>query len=206
MRAADVDWRLLRGGLVLLLISASIAGGALAASHSFTSRQVNALQRERSAFLAARSQYHALDEEEDIIATYLPRYLALEDAGIIGREQRLDWIDVLRESARAARVQSLSYVLNAQQSFDPGMTLNVGDYAVYASSMRLDIGLLHEGDLLEFLARLHEQMPGLFGVTGCRMARTERTLRMEADAANVEVQCTLNFYTLRKADAPARAS
>lgn len=206
MKPSELDWRMLRGAMILLVISALIAGGALAASHAFASRQDNALQRERSAFLAARSQYQALDEEEDIIATYLPRYLALEEAGIIGREQRLDWIDVLRDAARAARVQSLSYVLNAQQQFDPGITLNVGDYAVYVSSMRLDIGLLHEGDLLEFLDRLRAQMPGLFGINGCRMMRADRTLRMAADAVNVDVQCLINFYTIRNAQAPGAAS
>jgi hypothetical protein len=206
MRLSDIDWRLLRGAIILLVISALVAGASLAASHSFTSRQYSALQRERSTFIAARSQYHALDEEEHIIATYLPRYLALEEAGIIGREQRLDWIDVLREAGRAARVQSLSYVLNAQQRFEPGMELSIGDYAVFVSSMRLDIGLLHEGDLLEFLDRLRSQMPGLFGVNGCRMLRTDRTLRLAADAVNIEVRCLVNFYTIRQPDASGSAT
>lgn len=206
MRVSEVDWRLLRGAIILLAISVLVAGASLAASHSFTSERQNALQRESSAFLAARSKYHALDEEEDMIATYLPRYQALEEAGIIGREQRLDWIDVLREAGRMARVQTLSYVLNAQQRFEPGINLNIGDYAVYVSSMRLDIGLLHEGDLLEFLDHLREQVPGLFGVNGCRMLRTDRTLRMAADAVNVEVQCLVNFYTIRKTDAAGGAA
>lgn len=206
MRPAEVDWGLLRGAIILLVISALIAGVALAVSHSFASQQQNALQRERSTFLAARSKYHALDEEEDIIATYLPRYLALEEAGIIGREQRLDWIDVLREAGRAARVQTLSYVLNAQQRFEPGISLNIGDYAVYVSSMRVDLGLLHEGDLLEFLDHMREQVPGLFGVNGCRMLRAARTTRMAADAVNVEVQCQLNFYTIRKPESAGGAA
>ena len=206
MKVADVDWVLLRGAIIALVLATLVAGSALAASKAFMNRQENALQRERSAFLAARSQYHALDEEEDIIATYLPRYLALEEAGIIGREQRLDWIDVLREAARASRVQSLSYVLDAQQRFDPGFTLNVGDYALYVSSMRLDIGLLHEGDLLEFIDRLRAQMPGLFGINGCRMTRANGALRMAADAVNVDAQCQVNFYTLRRPDALAGAS
>jgi hypothetical protein len=206
MRVSEVDWRLLRGAIILLVISALIAGASLAASHSFASRQQDALQRERSAFMAARSKYHALDEEENIIATYLPRYLALEDAGVIGREQRLDWIDVLREAGRAARVQSLSYVLNAQHRFEPGIELSIGDYAVYVSSMRLDIGLLHEGDLLEFLDRMGSQMPGLFGVNGCRMLRTDQTLLVAADAVNIDVQCLVNFYTIRKPDSPGSAT
>ncbi len=206
MRAGELDWDLLRGSVVLLVVSLVVAGVALAASYHFWNKQETALERERSALLTARSQYQALDDEEDIIATYLPRYVALEAEGIIGREQRLDWIDVLRESARAVQVPRLEYVIAAQRPFETGMLLNVGDYGVYASSMRLDVGLLHEGDLLELLGRLRREVSGLFGVSGCRMMRTDRELRLAPDASNVEAQCVLNFYTIRRSDAAGGGS
>ena len=147
--------------------------------------------------MSARNQYHTLDDEEDIIATYLPLYSALEDQGIIGREQRLDWIEVLRESARAAQVQRLAYVIDAQQVFDTGVNLQVGNYRVYSSSMRLNLGLLHEGDLPRFLSRLRDSVSGLFAVTDCSMARAGAGLAMSADAANVNVRCVLDFITIR---------
>jgi hypothetical protein len=197
MKLAEVDWSVLRGGLIMLVISAVIGIGALAASHRFWSMHHTVLTRERTALLATRGQYHALDEEEDIIATYLPRYVELENGGIIGREQRLDWIDVLRESARDAKVPRLEYTIAAQERFDPGFKLNIGDYGVYSTSMRLKLGLLHEGDLLELLDRFRASVAGLFGVTGCSMMRADHELRMAPDASNVEATCELNFITLR---------
>ena len=197
MKFSEIDWRVLRGSVILLVVALAVAGTALAMSFQFKSRQESSLSRERSKMLASRSRYQALDEEEDIIATYLPRYSDLEDQGIIGREQRLDWIDVLRESAREVQVPHLQYTIEAQRQFDTGLDLQVGNYQVFASSMRLQLGLLHEEDLIRLLARMRVGVNGLFGVSGCRMVRPRGPLRVEADAANVEAGCVINFITIR---------
>ena len=200
MKASEIDWGVLRGAIILLALSLLVGVAALATSPQFWSKQEAGLKRERSRLLAARGHYHALDDEEDIIATYLPRYLALEEQGLIGREQRLDWIDALREAAREAKVPQLEYVIDAQRPFDTGMELNVGDYRVYASSMRLQLGLSHEGDLLRLLDALRTDVAGLFGVNGCRIARRNRELVMAPDARNLDAQCVLNFITVRRLD------
>jgi len=200
MKASEIDWSVLRGSAILLALSLVVGIVALASSHQFWSAQEAALKRERSRLLATRGHYHALDEEEDIIATYLPRYVALEEQGLIGREQRLDWIDALREAASEAKVPRLEYVIDAQRRFETGMQLNVGDYRVYASSMRLSLGLLHEGDLLRLLDTLRDDVAALFGVNGCRIARAEEALRLAPDASNLEAQCVLNFITIRRLD------
>jgi len=205
MKWSEIDWSLLRGCMVLVVVAVLVAGSALVASYQFRDQQVSKLRTARAAFLAARNQYQALDDEEDIIATYLPRYSTLEDRGIIGREQRLDWIDVLRESARAVQVPRLEYTIEAQRAFETGLDLQVGDYTVYATNMRLDLGLLHEGDLLRLLARMRENVSGLFGVSGCVMVRPRAELEMGPDATNVEARCVLNFFTLRKPETLAGA-
>ena len=197
MKFSEIDWRILRGSVVLLVIVLAIVGTALAMSFQFKSRKEATLARERSTMLASRSRYQALDEEEDIIATYLPRYSDLEDQGIIGREKRLDWIDVLRESAREVQVPRLQYTIEAQRSFDTGLDLQVGDYQVFASSIRLQLGLLHEGDLIRLLSKMRDGVNGLFGVSGCSISRPRGPLQMEATASNVNAQCVINFITIR---------
>jgi len=197
MKISEIDWSILRGSLILLIVSTLVAGAALNASYRFWSKQDTVLKRASVALSSARGQFHALDEEEDIIATYLPRYASLEEEGIIGREHRLDWIDVLRETARTVKVPSLEYAIEAQRPFDVGWDLKVGDYSVYASSMRLTLGLLHEGDLTRFLAGLTKNAPGLFGVTGCDMARGVETISSQSLDSNVNATCVLKFITIR---------
>ena len=200
MKPSEIDWSVLRGATILLVISLLVGGTALIVSYQFWSEQDRALRAERSRLQAARSQYHALDDEEDIIATYLPRYVALENQGIIGREQRLDWIDVLRESARGVGLPRLEYVIEAQRPFETGMQLNVGDYQVYASNMQLDMGLLHEEDLLALLERVRRNVSGLFGVNSCEIERRDPVLESGADAVNLNARCVLNFITIRQRD------
>lgn len=207
MRPSEIDWNVLRGAVVLLVVAVLISGTALALGYQFDGEQEAGLQRARSAFMSARNQYHTLDDEEDLIATYLPRYSALEDQGVIGREQRLDWIDVLRESARAAQVQRLAYVIDAQRVFDTGVKLEIGDYRVYSSSMRLNLGLLHEGDLLRFLSRLRDGVSGLLAVSDCSLTRAGAEVSTSVDATNVDARCVLDFITIRGPEqAPGAAS
>lgn len=206
MKFSEIDWSILRGALILLVISVVIATVALNMSYSFSNEQDTALKRTNAKLLSARGQYHALDDEEDIIASYLPRYAALEEEGVIGREHRLDWIDVLRETARIVQVPRLEYSIEAQQRFDVGVDLNVGDYSAYASSMRVSLGLLHEGDLVSFLSGLTEKASGLVGVTGCEMTRGGQTLINQPRASNVTARCVLRFITIRGPESKPGAS
>lgn len=205
MKFAEIDWSILRAAVILLLVSLLIAGAALNASYQFWNEKATVLKRANSALSSARGQYHALDDEEDIIATYLPRYASLEEEGIIGRERRLDWIDVLRETARSVQIARLKYTIDAQRVFDEGWKLAVADYEVYSSDVRLTLGLLHEGDLVRFLTQLRENAPGLFGVTDCEMQRAGEALSDQPRTANVRATCVLKFITIRGPDRPSGA-
>ena len=197
MKIAEIDWSVLRGSLIFLLVSAAIAGVALSTSYRFWNKQEVLLKSANSALSSTRGQYRALDDEEDIIATYLPRYSSLEEEGIIGRERRLDWIDVLRETARKVQLPNLEYALDAQRPFDVGVDLKVGEYGVYASTMNLNLGLLHEGDLVRFFALFRDSAPGLFGVTECDLERRSETPSNNPQARNVTASCELKFITIR---------
>ena len=196
MKISEIDWSVLRGALILLLVSVLVVAGALSGSFRFWAKHDLILKRANSTLSSTRGQFRSLDDEEDINATYLPRYAALEEQGVIGREQRLDWIDVLRQTARTVRLPKLEYTLEAQRPFDVGWDLGVGDYAVYASSMRLTLGLLHEGDLLSFFADLRKNTAGLFGVTACEMKRNGQTLSNQPLDSNVSAICELKFITI----------
>ena len=103
------------------------------------------------------------------------------------------------------RVPRLQYVIEAQEKLDTGVDLRVGDYEVYSSQMRLDLGLLHEGDLVRLLARMHDSVSGLFGVSGCSMTREADPFKQAGDATNVQASCILNFITIRGPERAARA-
>ncbi len=200
MNAAEIDWRVLRGSMIGLVIVVLISGGALLGSYQFANAKRLLQKRERANFMNARNQYHTLDKEEGLIATYLPRYIALETAGIIGREKRLDWIESLRQSAKQAQVAKLNYRIDAQKPFNTGTKLEVGNYRVFASRVSVDVDLLHEGDLLALLDNFNRSVAGLYGLSDCAIQHPGKEISMAADAINLRAKCHLNFLTIRKSD------
>ncbi len=200
MRAAEIEWSVLRGSMILLVIAVIISAGSLMGSYQFANFKNKIHKREQAKYLSARNQYHTLDEEEGLIAIYLPRYVALENAGVIGREKRLDWIESLRQSAKQSQVAKMQYDISAQKLFEAKIPLDVGDYKIYASTMSLNVDLLHEGDLFTLLDNLNSSLTGLHGLSECDLKRKGSEISNEVDAVNLSARCELNFLTIRKTD------
>ncbi len=204
MATADLDWRFLRGSSIFLVVIVLISGAALVGSYQFSKAKDIIHKRENSKYMNVRNQYRTLDEEESLIATYLPRYIALENAGIIGREKRLDWIESLRQSAKQSQVAKLQYKIGAQKVFATGMPLEIGDYKVFASKMSITVDLLHEGDLLSLLDNISRNVTGLYGLRECDIQRIGQDLSTEPDGVNLSALCHMNFLTIRKSAAGER--
>lgn len=202
-RLAEVGWRELRGALILLLVSLIISGGLTGSSYRYWYKMDQAYKRERAALLAARSQYQNIDEEDKLIEDYFPRYRELEAAGIIGSEQRLDWIDTLRKAAQSVDVPSLRYVIDSQELYRPDFPLPENDFNLYASTMTLDLGLLHEGDLPALLEDLNQNATGFYTVDECEMNRVQEEFIKAPDAINLTATCDLRWITIRPAQPPS---
>ena len=200
VRAAEIEWSVLRGSIILLVVAVIISAGAFFGSYQFANSKNKIHKREQAKYLTARNQYHTLDEEEGLIAIYLPRYVALENAGIIGREKRLDWIESLRQSAKQSQVAKMQYGISAQKLFETKIPLDLGDYKIYASTMSLNLDLLHEGDLFTLLENLSSSVSSLYGLSECDLKRKGSEIRNEVDAVNLNARCDLNFLTIRKSD------
>lgn len=203
MKLADVDWGVIRGALILLVISVMVSGGLLGSSQYFWDKMDRKHKRERGAMLAARAQYQNIDEEAKLIEVYLPRFRDLESAGIIGNEKRLDWIDTLRQAASRVELPSLRYVIDSQEIYRPELTLPASVFRVYASNMALDLGLLHEEDLGALLDDLDQNAVGFYTVAHCDLRRTQPQFVQNPDAVNLSAQCGLRWLTIKQSAAPA---
>ena len=172
MKLAEVDWPLLRGALVGLTVCLVVAGLVAGASYQFVDAKRTALRIEKSKLLGIRGKYQTVDEEERLIEEYLPRFVALEERGVVGREFRLDWIETLRGASTELKLPELRYAIDTQGSYKPDFPVAPGAFQIYASKMRLDLGLLHEGDLPALLERIERDARGLYRVSDCALTRT----------------------------------
>ena len=151
-------------------------------------------------FQAISRQYLTVDEQERKIGQYRPVFLKLFDVGVIGGEQRLNWIETLRDAGERIKLPALRYEINSQDVYNPGFTINTGNFKVYRSGMHLRLDLLHEGDIFQVLHSLDNKAQGIYSVKGCKMLRRRGGLIENIDKANILAECTLDWFTIKKSD------
>ena len=202
MKAENVDWPYLRGA-VTMFISLTTLGASLLAGSAYFDRQMGQDYHYNSDQLRALSRrYLAVDEEENLIKDYFPRFMDLHKTGLLGTEQRLNWIEVLQDAGDRLQLPSLSYEIRAQKPHHPAFPAPPGRYKIFASEMTLNMQLLHEGDLFALLDLLDEQAKGLYSVSGCELTRNFVELTDNPGAGNVTATCLLEWFSIKPTDDP----
>jgi len=198
VKLADIDWTVLRGAFALLLVSVVLSGGVLGGSYYFWSKMDREYRRQNSKLLSIRRRYQSIDDEERAIQTYLPRFRQLEEGGVIGREQRLNWIEKLREVSQALKLPSVQYSIDTQVPYKPEFPVpEMTSFRIYASRMTVSLGLLHEEDLPRLLAELGRAATGLYSVSKCSIRRNGMAFARSPTTPNLTAECELQWMTVR---------
>jgi hypothetical protein len=191
------DWRQLRYpsialGIALILMTLLVG---YAQTRKDTTQQ--AVQMQQGQLNQARQRYQASGLEKETIAKYLPIYQSLINEGFIGEERRIEWVDSLRTIHRQNKLFSINYTIGMQEEYKPAFALNVGSFTLHRSIMKLELSMLHEGDLLTLLDALEAQHNTPFIVRQCEITRlaaiTTNTLK-----PNMLANCELDWLTLRE--------
>jgi type II secretory pathway pseudopilin PulG len=189
------DFRKLALPLAAMLALLSVAG-LLAWSTQSDARKA---EQERNAASAARTQVEqrlrlARNEEQEIKerARLLQR---LQSAGIADEERRLDWMELLRDTQRQLRLPGMKYEFGVQTAADGGKIAADG---WYASPLRIQFRLLHEGDLLNFLSRVQKDASALVIVRGCKLAPLPSQADTRIAPAQLGAECEMQWLTAHR--------
>lgn len=177
----------------LAIAAALIAGaGAIAYLSLVTTQKANAEHRAAAAYHAqidARLRQVRIEEEE--IKNRAALFTRLQENGVLGAERRLDWVELLREIQRSLRLPGINYEFSPLKPLD-----GKGGGSFYASSMKLHLLLLHEGDLLNFLSRLQQEAKAMVLVRNCSLTRTAPGGgATEASPAQLSADCEIDWVT-----------
>lgn len=188
------ELKALRVPLVLLLVVIAAAAGAIYYTDLLRKQAQTTLVRAQAQLREAQTRMQRSGDEKFIIVQYVDKYRQLENAGFIGEEQRINWIDAMRNANARTDLFGVSYEIGAQQPYAHAAELAPGSIALKQSRMKLDFRLLHEGDLLRFFDALREQGAGLFHLDQCTLRRTDpgATLRYQP---NIAANCELAWIT-----------
>jgi hypothetical protein len=195
MKIVPADFRKLQASVVLAVLM--IAVGALALYFAFA-----AMKRAEQARVSIAAQFAEADgklkqvrNEESEVKQKSIVFNKLQERGIIGDEQRLDWVELLKEIRDKHRLIDLRYEIAPQRMLE-GQLGN--DFVFFASSMKLELKLLHEEDLTRLLDDLRRQAKALIRVKSCRIERLPATGEQRGGGrANLLADCEIEWLTLR---------
>jgi hypothetical protein len=191
------DWSRLRNPLLGLGFVLVLVGLLAYYSSTYHSKQEAALNAQQTALNQARQKYLSSGQEREMIVKYLPIYQSLIRSGFVGEEQRIEWIEKLRQIHLQNKLFSIEYHIGQQEKVTPSYLSNLGQFTLYQSTMKLKMSLLHEGDILTLLDGLQEQTAP-FIVKECELVRpVGAKINPKILASNIESTCDLDWLTLR---------
>jgi hypothetical protein len=157
------------------------------------------LTQQEAQLRAARLRIQNAGEERDMIGRYLAPFRQLEQAGFVGEEQRINWLDSLRTANQLSNIYGVEYEISPQRPYANAAEFNPGALLLKESVMRLKLRLLHEEDLPRFLQALSSQGGGYFAVDECVVRRIKPGEVEPAKIAqpNLLAECELSWLTAK---------
>jgi len=200
MARDELDWSVIKFSTIIFIVVLLVSVALIYGSWTFKEDMFSEYKKNKAMFTAISQQYLAVDQNENIIRQYYPEFIALYKKGFIGREHRLNWIETLRAASERIKLPGLTYDISPQEEYSPEFSTNMGRFALYSSTMKLNISMLHEGDLLHLIKDMNEHVEGIFTITKCRFIRTSKKLIEKRDAKNIMADCELQWINIRMAD------
>lgn len=186
------DFPLIRKALIVL-IATLLTSTVLVETGSIilTKQQVNLSQAQAELNDALNKRRQAEADKQEIHNSQ-DKYIQLCEQGFVGEERRLDWITHIKSIRENRKLLPISYEISAQRVFQVAPEFSTDNLELHGSKMKLQMDLLHEGDLLNFLDDLKHK--GFYSVQECTIKRgateTENTYQPLA------AECVLYWLTL----------
>lgn len=134
-------------------------------------------------------------EEEREVNQKMDVYKQLKSLNILGEERRLEWADAIARIRTQRELLDLRYRVERQQLLTsvPGKPANV-DF--FASTMQVNMALLHEEDLLRFLADLRASGNAYYSVKKCLVTRSGQAATGTTLTPRLRADCSIDLITV----------
>ncbi len=199
MKLDTQDWRKLQAPLVILGAVIIMVALLINLAQNYGSSQGLALQAQQNLLNAARQHYQSSGLEKDTITEYLPQYQTLINKGFVGEERRIEWVDELRAQHKNHKLFGIKYSISQQEDYRPTFAPSLGGFVMHRSVMKLDLDMLHEGDILQLTESLSAKNAAPFMLRDCEITRLNAGGALSNHLiANLHAQCELDWFTLHE--------
>ena len=137
--------------------------------------------------------------EKGTITEFLPLYQLLINKGFVGEERRIEWVDELRAQHKNHKLFGIKFSISQQENYKPPFGPGLGNFVMHRSVMKLDLDMLHEGDILQLTESLSENNAAPFMLRDCEITRINTGTSLSNQLiANLHAKCELDWLTLHE--------
>ena len=134
-------------------------------------------------------------EEEREVSQKIDVYKQLKSLHILGEERRLEWADTINRIRVQRELLDLRYRVERQKLVN-SVAGKPASVDFFTSTMRVEMQLLHEEDLLRFLADLRASGNAYYSVKRCAITRTGQTVGGATMTPRLSAQCDIDLITI----------
>lgn len=195
------DLKRLRWAIAFLVIMALLGGGSVWTALQMKKGSEKAFKEATAERQDIQARLARAREEEQELRAKIGGFEALRARGFIGPEQRLDWVEAIARIKASRRLSKLDYEFAPQRPVDAAILPDgaaAGGFLIMASQMRMQMHMLHEGELLDFLAELRDAVRAMLQVRSCTLERLPPGRTERGGNAQLKAECTLEWITLRE--------
>lgn len=197
MKLTGADWKKLQTSMLVFAAVLLVMTIIVYYAQHKKIASMQALDKQKTLLTQAINRYQSSGSEKASIIQYLPQYQQLISQGVVGEERRLAWVDAVRNIHKNEKLFSIKYSIGAQEQYKPAFSLNVGQFKITHSLMRIELAMLHEGDLLTLLGGLATQQSAPFIVKQCEMLRLNTAIGTTL-TPNIQAKCELDWITIHE--------
>lgn len=186
------DFPLIRKAIIIFLASLLTSTALVETGKIFLAKQQSNLSQAQTELNAALNKRRQAEADKQEIHNSQDKYKQLCEQGFVGEERRLDWIMDIKSIKENRKLLPISYEISAQQVLHVAPEFLADNLELRGSRMKLQMDLLHEGDLLNFLDDLKQK--GLYTVQECTIKRAASAT--ENIYVPLAAECVLYWLTL----------
>ncbi|MDH4216384.1 MAG: hypothetical protein OEV23_05750, partial [Gallionella sp.] len=149
MKFSNSDFALLRWNILAMVTALLVSATVLYASDKYSENALKDRRAARNQLNDARNRLNAAQDDQKNMAIYAGEYGELIERHIIGDNHRLDWMEGLEKIRQQNPVLDFRYTIAPQKIYAPQPAIASDNFDLHYSEMKLQIDLLHEGQLLD---------------------------------------------------------
>jgi hypothetical protein len=183
--------------VLALLVLLGCGAGLAWAAHQGLARDNRTLSATQNELRHAQQRLARTAQEEREAHEHVALYQQLSELRILGEERRLEWVEALERIRALRELAELRYQVERQKVLKtlPGRPV----LELRSSALKVELALLHEGDLLGFLSDLRASGNAYYLVRQCSIAKTADAVPAASMAPRLRASCQIDLITLADA-------